>query len=311
MCVLSFVFVCVCNNISYFSSIQQTNRYSMAYQLKFRNKQLKLIAVDLDGTLLRDDKTISEVDMATLEMLGREGVIRVAATGRSMHKVEEVLMAGTPIDYVVFSSGAGIFNWNEKKLLHSEQFAPQVAANVCRHLYEENFNFFVYQPIPHNNLFLYHKGAGNCVEFSNYLERHKGDFSVLPDCSHVCESGQFMAIVPNNDSLFEQLKNDIHADCDGVRVIRATSPVNDKFTWIEIFPEAVSKGHGLKWLCDKLELRYSETVGIGNDFNDLDMFEFVGHPFLLKNGVEALKLKFQSVDFTNNENGFSAVVQSL
>ncbi|MDA3881075.1 MAG: HAD family hydrolase [Prolixibacteraceae bacterium] len=283
----------------------------MARSEKNLGKTITLVAVDLDGTLLRDDKTISDEDAVTLDSLGRRGVVRVAATGRSLHKVEEVLKAGAPVDFVVFSSGAGVYNWNMKRLLHSEQFDAGVAVNVCKHLYKENYYFFVYRPIPNNNLFFHHKGAGECVEFDNYLERHYGDFLPLNDCRHLADAGQFMFIVPNDDALFERLKNEIHAYCDGVRVIRATSPVNERFTWIEIFPETVSKGHGLKWLCDMLEINYAETAGVGNDFNDSEMFEFVEHPFLLGNGVNKLKLHYQSIHLSNNENGFTEVMKRL
>jgi hypothetical protein len=273
------------------------------------NEQIKLVGVDLDGTLLTDNKTISDTDIKTLQMLGTKNIIRVVATGRSLFKVKEVLAPEVPVDYVVFSSGGGVYDWNSGKILQSEHFDSSIAKNVCKHLLDSNYNFFVYKPIPDNNLFYYHRGAGECREFNNYLERHKHNFMPLNDCDKPIETGQFMAIVPNNDELFERLKNEIHADCKGVRVIRATSPVNSMFTWIEIFPETVSKGHGLKWICDRHKIEYETTLGIGNDFNDWDMFEFVEFPFLLKNGVDNLKKIYQSVDTTNNENGFTSVVK--
>ncbi|MDA3818734.1 MAG: HAD family hydrolase [Prolixibacteraceae bacterium] len=273
------------------------------------NKQIKLVGVDLDGTLLNDQKMISATDTETLKILGKKGIVRVLATGRSLFKVKEVLRSDLPIDYVVFSSGGGVYDWKNGDLLQSEHFDQGIAKNVCKHLLASNYNFFVYKPIPDNNLFYYHKGAGECREFSNYLERHKGDFSQLNNCEQSFDTGQFMAIVPNDDVLFERLKSEIHADCKGVRVVRATSPVNSLFTWIEIFPEAVSKGHGLKWLCDKLYIDYKTTLGIGNDFNDLDMFEFVEYPYLLENGVDNLKQIYKSVALTNNESGFSKVIE--
>jgi len=87
--------------------------------------------------------------------------------------------------------------------------------------------------------------------------------------------------------------------------------MNPEFIWLEIFPESVSKGHGLKWICDYLNIDSSQTIGIGNDYNDSDMFDFVGFPFLLKNGVDALKNIYCTVDFSNNEDGVSAVINKL
>ena len=67
-----------------------------------------LFITDLDGTLLRSDRTFAAADLAGLRRLGELSVIRVVATGRSMFSFERIRPAGLPIDYVIFSSGAGI-----------------------------------------------------------------------------------------------------------------------------------------------------------------------------------------------------------
>ena len=275
------------------------------------NGSIKLVATDLDGTLLRTDCTISKTDWLSLVKAGEHGIVRVAATGRSMFKVMKVLPPDSPFDYIVFSSGAGIFDWNRKTLLHSEEFEKPIVDQLCAYLLSADYNFIVFHPIPNNNLFYFHQGAGTCTEFEHYLSRHPGDYNGLNPKSYPAEAGQIMAVIPNNDELFESLKRDIYNSCKGVKVIRATSPMNPEFIWLEIFPESVSKGHGLKWICDYLNIDSSQTIGIGNDYNDSDMFDFVGFPFLLKNGVDALKNIYCTVDFSNNEDGVSAVINKL
>lgn len=273
--------------------------------------KIRLIATDLDGTLLRSDKSISEKDRKTLEVLASKKIVRVAATGRSLFKVKQVLPENAPFDFIVFSSGAGVYDWKNHKILNCEQFSEPVVADLCKHLLDSGFNFFVFKPIPNNNLFWYHRGAGACVEFDNYLARHEGDFNELDLSDLPAEAGQMMAVIPNNDSIFEKLKNEIYEACEGLKVIRATSPVNPAFTWFEIFPDTVSKGHGIKWLCNFLDIDQQFTAGVGNDYNDTEMFEFVAHPFVLKNGVEALTKKYRWVGKSNDEDGFSAVVEYL
>jgi hydroxymethylpyrimidine pyrophosphatase-like HAD family hydrolase len=120
-----------------------------------------------------------------------------------------------------------------------------------------------------------------------------------------------MVIIPNDEHLFETIKSELNAKCKGIKVIRTTSPIDINYIWLEIFPETVSKGHGLKWICDFLALPYSQTAGIGNDFNDLDMLEFVSTPYLLGNAPPALKVKYPSVLETNNQSGFSRIMKLL
>lgn len=270
---------------------------------------IQLIATDLDGTLLRNDQTISKTDHETLSKQGKNGIIRVAATGRSLHKVKEVIPQDMPFDYIVFSSGAGIFDWKQKKILHSESFEKITIQLLCEHLLYGDFNFFIYKPIPNNNNFFYHKGAGDCNEFENYLKRHEGDYKLLDINNRPEEAGQIMSIIPNDKDLFIKLKTKIYASCNGVKVIRTSSPLGTNYIWLEIFPESVSKGHGLKWLCEKLNIDTQQTIGIGNDYNDIDMFKFVAYPYLLNNGVEELKNTFNAVPESNQQSGVSAVAK--
>jgi hydroxymethylpyrimidine pyrophosphatase-like HAD family hydrolase len=243
-----------------------------------------------------------------LKRLGEKRVVRVAATGRSLFKVNDVLPENTPIDYVVFSSGAGIYDWNKKQLLHSEHFQLPVFNELCRHLLDGDYNFLVFRSIPHNNLFSYHQGAGRCAEFEDYLGRHQGDYTSFDPANFPVDAGQVMAIIPNDGELFDRLKKEIYAACGGLRVIRTTSPIDDRFIWLEVFPDTVSKGHGLEWLCNSLEINRQNTIGIGNDYNDWDMFRFVEHPYLLQNGVKVLCDQFQVVPNSNEESGVTAVL---
>jgi Cof subfamily protein (haloacid dehalogenase superfamily) len=273
------------------------------------NNSIKLIATDLDGTFLKDDKSISSVDFKSLERLEEKGLLRVVATGRSMHKVKEVLPSETPFNYIVFSSGGGIYDWEKQQLLTSVQFKPETLSKLLSHLLSANINFYVFKPIPNNNQFCYHQGAGECREFDNYLHRHQGDYEKLSSNNFPTEAGQIMAIIPHNEILFEQLKFELLSSIEGIKVIRTTSPVDPDFIWLEIFPEMVSKGHGIRWLCDQLGIEYTATVGIGNDFNDIDMLDFVGHPFILGNSPLSLHEKYTLVKVTNNQNGFSEALK--
>lgn len=263
--------------------------------------EVKMVAVDLDGTLLRDDKTISSSDLAALGALGIRNIIRVAATGRSLHKVYEVLEKNTPFDYIVFSSGSGIFDWNTGETLTHEAFTPELVGSLFQLLLTHNLNFVAFQPIPENNRFHYYAGGKPCDEFKAYLERHHNDGQPLDVNQLPVKAGQFMCIMPYDEVEFDRLRSLILEQCWPVKIIRTTSPVNSRYIWMEIFPESVSKGHGLLWLCRKYGFSASMILALGNDFNDLDMLEFSGHPWLVANSCEALKARFATLESTNNE----------
>jgi hypothetical protein len=274
-------------------------------------KKIKLIATDLDGTLLMDEKTIAPEDLFALNKLGEKKIVRVAATGRNMHKVYEVVPDSTPFDYIVFSSGGGIFDFKKKQLLTYEKFNREVFKLLCSFMLTLDLNFFIYEPIPNNNRFQYHRGGGECPAFNGYLENHKGDFIVFDKNKPYPESGHVMAIIPNDEQLFEKLKTGILLECPGVKVIRTTSPINGDNIWLEVFPDTVSKGHGLKWIGKLLNIAPREMAAIGNDYNDIDMLDFVRFPLVLANSPDGLKQRYPHIDKTNQQKGFLQAVKHL
>ncbi|MBP7508366.1 MAG: HAD hydrolase family protein [Prolixibacteraceae bacterium] len=298
--------------IKYVSKVLYFGGKNSIFKTMFSTSEKRIIvATDLDGTILNDEKIISSTDVISLKSLGERNFIRVAATGRSMHKVIEVLNPDHPFDYIVFSSGGGVYDWKKHEILTFESFKNNTLKSLIEFMLTAKLNFFVYEPIPRNNFFLYHEGAGPCPEYSNYLNRHAGDHAPLTPDNQPEEAGQLMAVIPNDTRLFEKIKSEILAANSGIKVIRTTSPVDKNYTWIEIFPDTVSKGHGIKWLCSYLNIDYENTIGIGNDFNDLDMLEFVKHPYVLGNSPDQLKDLFTYTEKTNEESGFSEVLKIM
>lgn len=73
---------------------------------------IKAIITDLDGTLLPRGGSISSGTLEAFRLAGNKGCIRIIATGRNLYSALKILPAGFPIDYLVFSSGAGTLRWS-------------------------------------------------------------------------------------------------------------------------------------------------------------------------------------------------------
>jgi Cof subfamily protein (haloacid dehalogenase superfamily) len=269
-----------------------------------------ILALDLDGTLLRDDKTISEKDCETLNELSERGVVLVAATGRSLRKVQEVIGDEVPFDFIVFSSGAGVYQWKEKNLLVFEKFQADVSLSVSEILLKRAVNFLVFEPIPYNYRFSFHRGEHKYPEFERYIARHEEDSQLF---STACNSkaGQFLVVLPNDEMRYHDIRNELIDNVSGVHVIRTTSPVDNRYLWLEIFPDTVSKGHGVRWVCDSQLVDHKNTIAIGNDYNDIDMLSFVAKPFLVGNAPVDLKNQFPFIKEDNNSDGVSHVIKHL
>ena len=77
---------------------------------------------------------------------------------------------------------------------------------------------------------------------------------------------------------------------------------------MEIFHQAVSKGNGVKFVCDTFKIEHEYTLGIGNDFNDLDLLEFTNYSYVVENSPQELKGRFLSAK-SNEDNAFAQAIE--
>ena len=269
------------------------------------------MATDLDGTFLKNDKTISPKNMEALHLLGSKNIVRVAATGRNMKKVHDVLAPGTPFDYIVYSSGAGIYDWKNQQNIYCCNLARHSVQKLLKYFVGEKVNFHAFFPVPGNHQHWYFRGDQPCEEFERYFSYNQAfafelDVNNLPD-TEMC---QFLVIIPENEERFVKLKSDIEAVCPEIRVIRASSPITKGYIWAEVFHHSVSKGNGIKHICEMHRIDPGQTLGIGNDYNDFDLLEFTAYSFLTENAPAEIKHLFP-VAPSNEDDAFAHALQPL
>lgn len=109
----------------------------------------------------------------------------------------------------------------------------------------------------------------------------------------IVADSQLLGVVnhDNVDKILEDLKYKL-TNCS---IIRSTSPLDGKSTWIEVFASNVSKSNGAIWLADKLNVNQQNVFAVGNDYNDLDLLEWAGKSFIVRNAPEVLKKRFHAV----------------
>ena len=274
-------------------------------------KNIKLVATDLDGTFLRNDRTISNRNLEALHQLGNKGILRVAATGRNLKKVREVIQHDVPFDYIIYSSGAGIFNWQEDQNIFQQNIGFEPATLLSDYFREKDYNFSVFAPAPHNHRLWFHKGGEECEEFNRFFSFHDSWSEQLPGNGFFREGlCQFLLIIPEDEESFSKLKKEIEIQSDQIRVIRSSSPVTKGYIWVEVFHHEVSKGKGVQHLCTLLSIQPEETIGIGNDYNDIDLLNFTAHSFVADNAPGPVKYWYHAVP-SNEEDAFFHAVQPL
>jgi Cof subfamily protein (haloacid dehalogenase superfamily) len=269
--------------------------------------KIKIVVTDLDGTLLPSMGKISQRNYNTLVNLKNQDIIRSIATGRSLYSALAVLPEDFPIDYLIFSSGAGIMKWDTKELIYSQQIEADEVMDLSKILMDHEIDFMILDPIPLNHQFCYHQTGKENLDFDRRLALYKQFARPIGKWEDTHRDAcQILAILPNKVDWFEELKSKF----TDIKIIRATSPLDHESIWMEIFPEHISKGHGCQWLCNRLKINASESLVIGNDYNDIDLLDWGEYSFVVANAPTELKLKYQVTDSVIQD-GFSLAIESI
>ncbi len=249
-----------------------------------------VLVTDLDGTLNHHAEGVSADDRAALQKLGEEGVVRVVATGRSPHATRRVLPPDFPIDYLVFSSGAGILEWKTGTLLYCRNLPEPLLYEGVETLVRLRVDFMIQDAIPENHLFRFHATGKPNPDFALRCQRLKDQ--ARPFCAWDWEAGrlesasQFLVIDPvaRSGELHERLR----AELPRFNVIRATSPLDGQSSWLEVFEPEVSKSKASQWIADRLKIPHERTLAIGNDYNDVDLLAWAHRAYLMENSPSDL-----------------------
>ncbi len=265
-----------------------------------------MVVTDLDGTLFQTERGISECNYRTLTDLGGRRVLRVVATGRHLLSARRVLVDGFPIDFLIFSSGAGIMAWQSQKLLRSISMSEEEVTAAFEAFSSRSLDFMVHRPIPHNHHFVYYSSGQDNPDFEARCALYKdyakpGTPGVLP----MREACQLLAIEPyfHGSSCYRQIR----AQLPGLTVIRTTSPLDGRSRWLEIFPGRVSKALASRWLARTQGIRQYRILAVGNDFNDVDLLRWAAKSFVVGGAPDDLAGLFP-VARGQDESDFSEAV---
>jgi len=265
-----------------------------------------IFITDLDGTLLRSYRTIAEPVLSCLRRLGELGIARVIATGRSLFSFNTVAAAGLPVDFVIFSTGAGVADYPHGKILRSVSMETGDVRRAFEALRALELDFMVQRPIPDSHVFGYVGSNSSNPDFERRIALYsRFAFPWDGDIERFGPATQLVAIVPPDRA--QEALTSVRRKLASLTVIQTTSPLDGRSTWIEIFPAGVSKSSTADWLASKLGASRHKALAVGNDFNDLDLLEWAQTRFVVANAPPELTQRFPVVP-SNNDDGVAEAI---
>jgi len=258
----------------------------------------KLIAIDLDGTLLQDDDTISERNARVLKRLSDAGVHVVLCSGRTekaMMRYYEQLNLNTPL---ISENGGRITSG--KKLIYSQMLCRKILSTIVEMVQsvgEELYFQFMHDDVLIANRFEY--TTLSCDKYNRHAKPcHRIDVRICNNpveyiSTHQVETHK-ISIISETSGLLCLLKGKLET-IPGIELTSSES-IN-----VDIMKCGVTKGEGLRILTEQLGISLDECIAIGNNDNDISMIEVAGMGVAMKNGTDLLKRKADVITTYDNQ----------
>lgn len=258
---------------------------------------IRLVAVDLDGTLLRSDKTISAHTLETIQQARQQGVVVAIATGRmyqAAHNYGRLLQLGD-MPMVLYAGGL-IQTVETKKKLYEKAISVADATELVLLARERGWQIQTYID-----------DVLRVPEFEYWIDdyqKHTGTTAIACGEAFYTPQGPCNKLLSRgtHDELLER-KRIIDEVMQGrVNVLFSED------TFMEIMPQGVDKGKGLHQLADLYGVPIEQTMAIGDSQNDLDMLKEAGLSVAMENAHDEIK---EGVDFVTPSNDDDGVAYAI
>jgi Cof subfamily protein (haloacid dehalogenase superfamily) len=268
---------------------------------------IRLIATDLDGTLLRSDGTVSARAQAALRAAEAAGLVVVFVTGRPPRWLDDVAEQAGHLGVAVGANGAVIYDLAAEKVVS----AHPLAAEQVRAIAGEIRAAFPDVDFAVEYLDGFAAEAGYAHDWQvNPLRDRRGNPIPPPVVGTLDE----IAVRPVLKLLAKDRGADVDeflSSADGLLAGRASVTHSSSFGLLEIGAPGITKASGLAEVAAQHRITPAEVVAIGDMPNDIPMLQWAGTSYAVGNGHAAAQAAADAVIGTNDDDAVAAVVEAL
>ncbi len=267
---------------------------------------IKLIALDLDGTLLNSDKQLTPENRAVLEKAAGEGIEIVPATGRFYKGMPEIIRELPFVRYVISINGAQVYDAVNGKTVCSSEIPWERAVSVMEHLDALDTIYDCYQDGWGWMTQKFYDQAQQYAANVHSLEMIRTLRTPVPELkacltARAADVQKIQIFFRDMDLRAEALRTLPQAFPD---LVVTTSIVNN----IEINSREATKGNALKKLAAYLGIPLNETMAFGDDRNDITMLQAAGVGVAMGNAGEEVK---RAADYVTDDCNSSGVAHAM
>lgn len=271
-----------------------------------KDKKIRMVALDLDGTTLNNQKELSPRTIAAFKKAMEKGAHIVVSTGRTFRSLPEQLFGIEGLEYIVTSNGAHVTELATMKTIYENYLASHAVEEVVRVLRGTGFSIetFVggrayidkaeYEDVVAN---------GSTYRDADYIKSTRNPIPHI--CDYMIENKHQIENISVNFEFIED-KEKWEKILGQINDITLTSSFQHNF---EIGGANTSKAEALRFLMRKLDVKAEELMACGDSPNDIEMIKLAGIGVVVGNATEEMKSLADYITDTNDNDGVAKAIE--
>jgi len=270
---------------------------------------IRLLAVDIDGTLLNSQFQVSPRDINALRHAHASGAEVILVTGRR-HAFALPMAVQLGFDLWLISSNGAVTRSSGGEDFHRDLLPVQVCRQLCSTMREFRGNTVVTFDKETKGALVLERMDELTESIQRWLEKNIEyiDFVVPLEKALTTDPVQAMfcgSAMRMSQALEALASSPLRTQ---VNVLRTEYPLRD-LTIVDVLSRGCSKGHAVKRWAAYRGIPREQVMAIGDNFNDVEMLAFAGCPFIMGNACEELKARGWPVTLTSDECGVAAAIE--
>ncbi|MDD2421257.1 MAG: Cof-type HAD-IIB family hydrolase [Heliobacteriaceae bacterium] len=263
-----------------------------------KEREIRLVAIDLDDTLLTPELTITPAVQAAVQAAIRRGVVVTLATGR-MYRSALPFACRLGLDQpLIVYQGALLKHAKTGEVLWHRPLPGELAGEVVEFLRAANLHVNIYQD---DHLYMTQFGSAG----RDYVRLARVPVSLVRDYQPLLAAGQVTKVVGIGDpAVLADLVGDARKRWGEDLFVTRSKP-----QYLEFMHRNAGKGPALAFLAGRLGIKRAETLAIGDSYNDLDLLAYAGLGVAMGNAPAEVKAAAHWVAPTNREDGVAVTLR--
>jgi len=295
---------------------------SLSFHTRKVKNMLKLIAIDLDGTLLNEGHQISEENSKAIKQAEQQGIEVVIATGRAYFDAHAICAKAGLANYIISCNGASVHS-REGQQISAIKMEKHDVEHIIKWLDEQNFyyevstNKAIYAPCAGKKILELELEALKGKESKEHIVALQKFTKLMHGQLGMVFVNQYQDFIGTEDVFYKILacsfnevkrKNGVNQFVRMKQLSMASSADSN----FEVVNQKASKGNALEMLAAQLKIPFDQVMAIGDSPNDISMLERVKYSVAMGNAKVEIKTLCNFVTHTNRDNGVAyAIYQAI